>query len=183
MEGKNIASPSFTSIADESLGRKEGNPSSRSSSSSSPGYFSTVIPPASTVIAKDLSHSDLCWTLNKQRCEGRIGSTQKATADRKSQGSPTKRHITQNKEEKPVCPDEFLESSYFGSSVHYGARDFYTSSSATQTSEISHHFSNFTSTELMEETTLAISTLLTEVNGGKAHFTIEELRSICFSCL
>lgn len=49
MEGKNIASPSFTSTADESLGRKVGNPSSRSSSSSSPGYFSTVIPPASTV--------------------------------------------------------------------------------------------------------------------------------------
>ncbi|CAL9118473.1 unnamed protein product, partial [Musa acuminata var. zebrina] len=56
--------------------------------------------------------------------------------DHKSQGSPTKGHITQNKEEKRVCPDEFLESSYFGSSVHYGARDFYTSSSSTQTSEI-----------------------------------------------
>lgn len=26
------------------------------------------------VIAKDLSHSDLCWTLNKQRVEGRIAS-------------------------------------------------------------------------------------------------------------
>lgn len=57
-------------------------------------------------------------------------------SDYKSQGSPTKGHITKNKEEKPVRPDEFLESSYFGSSVHYGARDFYPSSSSTRTSEI-----------------------------------------------
>ncbi|RWW13649.1 hypothetical protein BHE74_00046195 [Ensete ventricosum] len=89
MEGDNNCSPSFTSQADEVPGRKGANPSS-----SSPGYFSTVIPPASAVsaprlssccplsfvIAKDLSHSDFCWTLNKQRNEGASASAQRATS-------------------------------------------------------------------------------------------------------
>ncbi|RZR77121.1 hypothetical protein BHM03_00002110, partial [Ensete ventricosum] len=56
MEGKNNSPPpsstssrrSFTSVADESFGRKDVDPSSRSSSSYQ-GYFSTVIPPASAV--------------------------------------------------------------------------------------------------------------------------------------
>ncbi|CAL9061703.1 unnamed protein product [Musa banksii] len=96
MEGKNNSPPpsssscrSFTSLADESFGRKDADPSARSSSSYQ-GYFSTVIPPASAVIAKDLSHSDLCWTLNKQRVEGRIASARCTNAAGRSQGSPGK---------------------------------------------------------------------------------------------
>lgn len=129
MEGDDC-SPSFTSQADEVPGRKDANPSS-----SSPGYFSTVIPPASAVIAKDLSHSDFCWTLNKQRNEGGSASAQRATSDCKSQGCPTKRQVTKNKDGKSVHPNESVESPCFGSSVHYGGRDFYMSSSSMQTTE------------------------------------------------
>ncbi|URE14377.1 hypothetical protein MUK42_11945, partial [Musa troglodytarum] len=143
MEGKNNSPPpssssrrSFTLLADESFGRKDADPSARSSSSYQ-GYFSTVIPPASAVIAKDLSHSDLCWTLNKQRVEGRIASARCTNAAGRSQGSPGKKPITQNKDGKPVYPNESTEAPYFGSSVNYGARDFYTSSSSNQTTESS----------------------------------------------
>ncbi|CAL9122491.1 unnamed protein product [Musa acuminata var. zebrina] len=140
MESKNTSSSSAsssTSSVDEFVGRKNAKPSATTSSSSSsrPGYFSTVIPPPSAVIAKDLSHSDLCWTLNKQRGEGRIASARCANAaGSQSHGSPSRRQITQNKEGKPVYPIESIESPCFGSSVHYGARDFYTSSSSTHTS-------------------------------------------------
>ncbi|XP_074568429.1 uncharacterized protein LOC141824976 isoform X1 [Curcuma longa] len=122
MEGKNSSSPRFPASSDETLGRKEPNPMS-----ASPGYFSTVIPPASHVIAKNLSHSDLCWTLNKQRNDGRIASAQTASTDCKSQGSSTK--------VKPGYANEHVESPYFGSSINYGARDFYTSSSSPRTSK------------------------------------------------
>ncbi|URE44775.1 hypothetical protein MUK42_24944 [Musa troglodytarum] len=140
MESKKTSSSSAsssTSSVDEFVGRKNAKPSATTSSSSSsrPGYFSTVIPPASAVIAKDLSHSDLCWTLNKQRGEGRIASARCANAaGSQSHGSPSRKQITQNKEGKPVYPIESIESPCFGSSVHYGARDFYTSSSSTHTS-------------------------------------------------
>ncbi|URE44777.1 hypothetical protein MUK42_24944 [Musa troglodytarum] len=166
MESKKTSSSSAsssTSSVDEFVGRKNAKPSATTSSSSSsrPGYFSTVIPPASAVIAKDLSHSDLCWTLNKQRGEGRIASARCANAEQsttssefdfsdeiyanpcswcefsagsQSHGSPSRKQITQNKEGKPVYPIESIESPCFGSSVHYGARDFYTSSSSTHTS-------------------------------------------------
>ncbi|RRT52696.1 hypothetical protein B296_00033199 [Ensete ventricosum] len=90
MESKKTSSPSAssTSSVDEFVGRTNAKPSATiSSSSSRPGYFSTVIPPASA-----------------------------------------------NKEGKPVYPNESIESPCFGSSVHYGARDFYTSSSSTHTS-------------------------------------------------
>ncbi|WOL06957.1 hypothetical protein Cni_G15692 [Canna indica] len=130
MESKK--NPSFPPIADEKFGRKTAYPSA-GSSPSSPGYFSTVIPPASTVIAKDLSHSDLCWTLNKQRNEGRI-----ANARSTNPGSPTNRQSTQNKDAKSTYPNEYNDSPYFGSSVNYGARDsFYASSSSTRTSKTS----------------------------------------------
>ncbi|XP_064979407.1 uncharacterized protein LOC135620411 [Musa acuminata AAA Group] len=164
MEDDNC-SPSFTSQADEVPGRKGANPSS-----SSPGYFSTVIPPASAicgnpnrlsfcsscatvelkgfcssflkqkVIAKDLSHSDFCWTLNKQRNEGGSADAQRATSDCKSQGCPTKRQVTKNKDEKSVHPNESVESPCFGSSVHYGGRDFYMSSLSMQTTETSESY-------------------------------------------
>ncbi|XP_074588225.1 uncharacterized protein LOC141844117 [Curcuma longa] len=123
MEGKNSTPPRFPAIADEIP-----NPATRSSAAS-PGYFSTVFPPASQVIAKDLSHSDLCWTLNKQRYEGRIASAQSATTD-----SPTKAQSMHCKDAKPVYANEYMESPYL-LSVNYGARDFYTSSSSPRTSQ------------------------------------------------
>ncbi|KAJ8479767.1 hypothetical protein OPV22_023494 [Ensete ventricosum] len=148
MESKKTSSPSAssTSSVDEFVGRTNAKPSATTSSSSSrPGYFSTVIPPASAVIAKDLSHSDLCWTLNKQRVEGRIASARCANAaGSQFHGNPSRRQITQNKEGKPVYPNESIESPCFGSSVHYGARDFYTSSSSTHTSGT---WKNFTTDE------------------------------------
>lgn len=43
--------------------------------------------------------------------------------------------MTRSKDGKPVTPDQYEESAYFSSSVHYGGRDFYGSSSSTQVSE------------------------------------------------
>ncbi|XP_072996960.1 uncharacterized protein [Typha latifolia] len=115
MDGKKPAA----SIADEFFGRKEVK-----GGSSSSGYFSSVFPPASTVMGKDVSPSDLYWTLNRQRGEYQIGNTH----DGKSQESPTKKQTTCNKDGKPNFLTESTEAPYFGSSVHYGARDFYSSS-------------------------------------------------------
>ncbi|RRT68208.1 hypothetical protein B296_00038506 [Ensete ventricosum] len=50
------------------------NSSSSTSSSSPSGYFSSVFPSPSTVMAKDSSQSDLYWTFNKQRADGSIGN-------------------------------------------------------------------------------------------------------------
>ena len=58
-------------------------------------------------------------------------------SDCKSQGCPTKRQVTKNKDEKSVHPNESVESPCFGSSVHYGGRDFYMSSLSMQTTETS----------------------------------------------
>lgn len=43
----------------------------------------------------------------------------------KSQGSPNKNQATYSKDGKPAYSTESTESPYFGSSVHYGGRDFY----------------------------------------------------------
>lgn len=87
-----------------------------------------------------------------------------------------------------IYPSESTELAYFGSSVHYGARDFYAASSATNTSvnpiNVSSVIDKKTTQEvlslitdllllicsiirLMGRMTRAIPTLLQEVNGGK----------------
>ncbi|XP_064970926.1 uncharacterized protein LOC135581584 isoform X2 [Musa acuminata AAA Group] len=86
--------------------------------------FSTVFPPPSTVIAKHSSPDDLYRTLNRQSTDGQIGNAQNAAADVMSLGSPTRGQTTQGKDDKPVYPNESEESACFGSSVHYGGRDF-----------------------------------------------------------
>ncbi|XP_042418324.1 uncharacterized protein LOC122006773 [Zingiber officinale] len=53
--------------------------------------------------------------------------------DGKSQGCASRRHGS--KDARPAQPAEPIESAYFGSSVNYGARDFYTSSLIMNTSE------------------------------------------------
>ncbi|XP_074568243.1 uncharacterized protein LOC141824809 [Curcuma longa] len=104
------------------------------SSSSSPGYFSSVFPPASAVMGKDSSQSDLYWTLSKQKTDGQFGNAQGVPSGGKAQGNPTKKQMMRSKDGKPETPDQYEESAYFSSSVHYGGRDFYDSSSSTQVS-------------------------------------------------
>ncbi|CAD5184392.1 uncharacterized protein LOC135586881 [Musa acuminata AAA Group] len=119
----------------QDAGAPANSSSSSSTSSSSPsGFFSSVFPPPSTVMAKDSSQSDLYWTLSKQRADGSIGNAQGAATDGKSQGSPTKRQTARGKDGKPVDPGQSEESAYFGSSVHYGGRDFYVTSPSNQVS-------------------------------------------------
>ncbi|CAD5180250.1 unnamed protein product [Musa acuminata subsp. malaccensis] len=96
--------------------------------------FSTVFPPPSTVIAKHSSPGDLYRTLNRQSTDGQIGNAQNAAADVMSRGSPTRGQTTQGKDGKPVYPNESEESACFGSSVHYGGRDFSVSSPSDQIS-------------------------------------------------
>ncbi|XP_008801355.2 uncharacterized protein LOC103715493 [Phoenix dactylifera] len=129
MEGKKTTA----STADNLFGQKEAASSPKSSSSSSSGYFSSVFPPASSVMAKDSARSDLYRTLDKQTTEGHIGSAQSSRAGDKYQGSPIKGH-TSNKDGKSAYPTESIESPYFGSSVHYGGREFYSSAPSVRSS-------------------------------------------------
>ncbi|OAY78169.1 hypothetical protein ACMD2_11051 [Ananas comosus] len=144
MEGKkpssSSSSSSSSSIADELFGRKDGGKgsSSSSSSSSSGGYFSSVFPPASAVMGKDAAHSDLYWALNKQRAEGQNGNSHES----KSQGSPNKNQATYSKDGKPAYSTESTESPYFGSSVHYGGRDFYGSAPSKHATDSSKSYKN-----------------------------------------
>ncbi|KAL6619130.1 hypothetical protein ACP70R_034269 [Stipagrostis hirtigluma subsp. patula] len=87
------------------------------------GYFSTVFsaPPAGN--AKDAKQGDLYAMLNKQSSNG------SGIADGKSQGHAA------YKDGKHVYPNESSESPYFGSSLHYGGREFYGSSQHMQTNE------------------------------------------------
>ncbi|WOL04689.1 hypothetical protein Cni_G13411 [Canna indica] len=88
------------------------------------------------VMHKDSAQSDLYWTLSKKRGDGhgQIGNAQGAAPDGKSQGSPTKRQTARTKDGKPAYPNQSEESAYFGSSVHYGGRDFYDSSGSNKIS-------------------------------------------------
>ncbi|XP_010923253.2 uncharacterized protein [Elaeis guineensis] len=147
MEGKKptASSPSSSSssrIADDLFGRKEAAASSVSSSSSSSGYFNSVFPPVSSIMGKDSAHSDLYWTLDKQKTEGQIGNSQSSRADDKCQGGPSKSHTTTNKDGKSAYSFESAESSYFGSSIHYGGREIYTSSPSMWTSGAPNNYKN-----------------------------------------
>ncbi|CAL9780231.1 unnamed protein product [Musa acuminata subsp. burmannicoides] len=113
--------------ADEIDCQKEPSLSGKSSSS---GYFSTVFPPTSTVMAKGLSQLDLYWTLNKQSTDTNTGSAQRKTTENQKKGSSSRSKSIK----EGIYPSESTELAYFGSSVHYGARDFYAASSATNTS-------------------------------------------------
>ncbi|XP_073009432.1 uncharacterized protein [Typha latifolia] len=127
MEGKKKPS---SSSGDEFFGRKE------DSKASSPSrYFSTVFPPASLVMGKDASPSDSNRTMNKQRVEVQNGHARGAAADGKCKGSSTENWTTCSNEGKPFYPIESTDSPYFGSSVHYGARDFYSTSSSNHVTE------------------------------------------------
>ncbi|KAJ8484720.1 hypothetical protein OPV22_017205 [Ensete ventricosum] len=87
-----------------------------------PGYFSSIFPPASTVMSKGAPPpSDLYWTLNKNcRAGAQTANSPSGDADGRSQG-------TNDRDVKLLHPMESTESSCFGSSVHYGGRDFYVS--------------------------------------------------------
>lgn len=110
-----------------------------------------------------------------------------ADKDGKSQGSPSRRHGS--KDVRPAGLTEPIESAYFGLSVNYGARDFYTSSLTMNTSEtpstVSHqcavHLNAISLNQLsyilffvfffrigkMEGVIREVQTLPQEVNGGK----------------
>ncbi|KAG1337809.1 hypothetical protein COCNU_04G001150 [Cocos nucifera] len=146
-EKPTASSPSPPSrIADDLFGRKEAAGSSASSSSSSSGYFSSVFPPASSIMGKDSAHSDLYWTLDKQRTEVQKGNALSSRAvtspDDKCQGGPSKSRTTSNKDGKSAYSIESAESSYFGSSIHYGGREFYSSSPSMRSSGAPNNYKN-----------------------------------------
>ncbi|WOK95564.1 hypothetical protein Cni_G04271 [Canna indica] len=85
------------------------------------GYFNSVFPPASSVMAKDLAHSDLCWTLNKQKADSSTNNGSVTSGNKRHGSSPSKEEV------------KATESPYFGSSLDYGARDFYTTSPSNST--------------------------------------------------
>ncbi|KAL6841339.1 hypothetical protein ACP4OV_028857 [Aristida adscensionis] len=88
------------------------------------GYFSTVFSVPAAGNAKDSKPTDLYAMLNKQSSRGQNGG---GIADGKSQGRAA------YKDGKHV--NESSESPYFGSSVHYGGREFYGSSQHKQANE------------------------------------------------
>ncbi|CAN6354956.1 unnamed protein product, partial [Urochloa humidicola] len=104
---------------------KKSAPSSAAAAGATPpaanGYFSAVFssPPAGN--AKQ--QTDLYAMLNKQSPRGQNGSS---VTDSKSHGRST------YKDGKHGYPNEPSESPYFGSSVHYGGREFYSSTPQKQ---------------------------------------------------
>ncbi|KAK8457670.1 hypothetical protein SEVIR_3G226000v4 [Setaria viridis] len=87
------------------------------------GYFSAVFSSSPAGNAKDAKQTDLYAMLNKQSSRGQNGSS---ITDSKSHGRTT------YKDGKHAYPNESSESPYFGSSVHYGGREFYSSSQQKQ---------------------------------------------------
>ncbi|TVU36512.1 hypothetical protein EJB05_18448, partial [Eragrostis curvula] len=87
-------------------------------------------PPAQEVTGKD---EDLYRILYK----GQSGSRQAGMADGKSQWGPPKSRAAYNKDGKHSPPYDSVDTSCFGSSVNYGGRDYYGSSTAMQTAEAS----------------------------------------------
>ncbi|OEL21629.1 hypothetical protein BAE44_0017352 [Dichanthelium oligosanthes] len=87
------------------------------------GYFSSVFSSSPAGNAKDAKQTDLYAMLNKQSSRGQNGS---GTTDSKSNARAT------YKDGKHGYPTESSESPYFGSSVHYGGREFYSSSAQKQ---------------------------------------------------
>ncbi|KAJ1263186.1 hypothetical protein BS78_09G164700 [Paspalum vaginatum] len=87
------------------------------------GYFSNVFPASPAGSGKDAKQADLYAMLNKQSSRGQNGNS---IEDGKSHGHPT------YKDGKHVYPNEPSESPYFGSSVHYGGREFYSSTTQKQ---------------------------------------------------
>ncbi|KAK3135403.1 hypothetical protein QOZ80_5BG0418460 [Eleusine coracana subsp. coracana] len=89
------------------------------------GYFSNYFPASPAGNARD-AKPDLMSMLNKQSSRGQNGSG--------IAGSKSQSHAAY-KDEKHGYPNESSESPYFGSSVHYGGRDFYNSTPQKQTTE------------------------------------------------
>ncbi|XP_039800746.1 uncharacterized protein LOC120665290 isoform X1 [Panicum virgatum] len=88
------------------------------------GYFSSVFSSSPAGNAKDAKQTDLYAMLNKQSSRGQNGNS--ITGDSKSNGR------NMYKDGKHAYPNESSESPYFGSSVHYGGREFYSSSAQKQ---------------------------------------------------
>ncbi|XP_073005634.1 uncharacterized protein [Typha latifolia] len=131
MEGKrpgkassSSSSSSSSSLVDVIFGKKE-------EVGSHDGYFSGVFPPPSAVMRKDSQNSS------------KAGNARSGTADRNTQESPSKCQSTQlTKDGKPIYSAEPTESPYFGSSVHYGCRDFYPGSPSKNTPETTNTYKN-----------------------------------------
>ncbi|RRT57671.1 hypothetical protein B296_00026275 [Ensete ventricosum] len=149
MEGKK-PSPS---TSEELVLRKN---ASSSSLPSPPGYFSSIFPPASTAcfpsppsMRRSLRSykgapppSDLYWTLNKN-CRAGAQTANSPSGDAGAifsspvlhrmhtfshlQSTDGRSQGTNDRDVKLLHPMESTESSCFGSSVHYGGRDFYVS--------------------------------------------------------
>ncbi|RWW60593.1 hypothetical protein BHE74_00032485 [Ensete ventricosum] len=84
-----------------------------------------------------------------------------------SRGSPTRGQTTRDKDSKPVSPNQSInqsgESACFGSSGHYGGRDFYVHSPSDQISGAP----KSVKTNEGKGTNQATQTLPLEVNGDK----------------
>lgn len=100
------------------------------------GYFSSVFSASPAANPRDARQTDLYTMLNKQNPKGQSCG---GIADGKSHGSPTKGRVA-SKDGKQFYPNESSESPYFGSSVHYGGRDFYDSSTHKQANEPSRNY-------------------------------------------
>ncbi|VAH19811.1 unnamed protein product [Triticum turgidum subsp. durum] len=103
------------------------------------GYFSSVFsaPASPAANPRDARQMDLYTILNKQNPKGLSGGGIAGNA--KSQGNPTNGRVAY-KDGKQFYPNESSESPYFGSSVHYGGRDFYDSSPHKQADESSRNY-------------------------------------------
>ncbi|XP_020091007.1 uncharacterized protein LOC109712007 isoform X1 [Ananas comosus] len=80
--------------------------------------------------------------------DGQTGKAQNAILDGKHQESSSKRPATQMKDEKSTFLSDPTELGYFGSSVHYGGRDFYDCSQSTATSKVTGAYTSYEEDDL-----------------------------------
>ncbi|KAK3165965.1 hypothetical protein QOZ80_1AG0039900 [Eleusine coracana subsp. coracana] len=72
--------------------------------------------------------------------KGQSGSGQAGMADGKTQWSPSKSRTAHNKDGKNSQTYDSVDTSCFGSSVHYGGRDYYGSPGTMQATESSNEY-------------------------------------------
>eukprot|EP00262_Sarcandra_glabra_P011887 TRINITY_DN2941_c2_g2_i1.p1 TRINITY_DN2941_c2_g2~~TRINITY_DN2941_c2_g2_i1.p1 ORF type:complete len:162 (+),score=22.51 TRINITY_DN2941_c2_g2_i1:295-780(+) len=115
MEGRKPVGSSSYSISSDLFGDKDSSPSKQEPTTSTK-IFGDVFPPAATVLARDLSRSEVLGSWKNQNTEHQGWGTKPASTDSISQSMP-------NKNRRSIFQDETVEPCFLSSSIYYGGRD------------------------------------------------------------
>ncbi|XP_042475377.1 uncharacterized protein LOC122057371 [Macadamia integrifolia] len=131
MEGKKQVGSSSSFPSDLFGSTKESSPSK--------GIFGSVFLPASKMVGRDSSHSELLGSLRKQDSVKDIWNNKHGSAPDGSNAQSRElgnKSSIPNKDSNPNIyhQDESMGPCYLSSSLYYGGQDIYSSSSSTQAS-------------------------------------------------